>query len=64
MKGKKTAIVALLITIVGAIQGFDWATLIDNPQTVGWVVSGLGIVMFALRTVTTTPLFSSEPDSE
>ena len=63
MKGKKTAIISLLLVIFGAIQGFDWTTLIADTQTAGWVVSGIGIVMFALRAITDTPMFKSTPDA-
>lgn len=62
LKGGKTAIVAILLTIVGALQGLDWATLVTDPSVAGWIVSGIGIVMFVLRAVTDTPLFKSEPE--
>jgi len=57
LKGKRTALVALALMVLGAVQGFDWATIIDNPATVGWVVSGIGIAMFALRAITDSPMF-------
>lgn len=57
MSGYKTAIIAALVAVVGALQGLNWADLIPtDPQTVGWLTSGLGLVMFVLRWVTTTPI--------
>ena len=60
LKGKKTAIVSLILVILGAIQGFDFTTIVNNEQTVGWIVSGIGIVMFALRAITDTAMFKDE----
>jgi len=60
LQTKRTAIVSLALMIFGAIQGFDWATLIDNPQHVGWLVSGIGVAMFALRAITDSPMFSKK----
>jgi hypothetical protein len=60
MKGKKTAIISLLLVILGALQGFDLTTIISDPETAGWVMSGIGILMFGLRTITTGPIFTSE----
>ena len=57
MTGYKTVIVAALIAVVSALQGLNFADLIPNdPQTVGWVTSGLGLVMFVLRWFTSTPI--------
>ena len=56
LKGWKTAAVSLLLLILGAVQGFDFATLISNPQVAGWIVSGIGIAMFVLRAITTGPM--------
>ena len=59
MKGFKTAIVSLALVVLGALQGFDWATLISDPQTAGWVVSAIGVVMMVLRAITDSPMFKS-----
>lgn len=57
LSGYKTAIVAVLVTVVGALQGLDWASLLPtSPQAVGWVTAGIGAVMFVLRTITSTPI--------
>ena len=58
MKGKRTAIISLLIAILGAIQGFDFITIVDNPQTAGWIATGIGVVMFGLRAITDSAMFS------
>ena len=56
LNGWKTAIFSLLLVVLGALQGFDWATLITDPQVVGWVVTAIGVAVFALRAITNTPL--------
>jgi hypothetical protein len=57
LKGYRTLIVAAAISIVGALQGLDWVSLLPgNSQAAGWVVTGLGIAMMVLRTITTTPV--------
>lgn len=61
MTGWKTVIIGALVALVGFLQGIDWIQLIpNNPTTVGWVVSGLGVVMFVLRTLTSTPIFKTQ----
>ncbi len=60
LKTKRTAIISLALILVGAVQGFNWATLIDNPQHVGWLVSGLGALMFGLRAITDSAMFSKK----
>jgi len=57
MKGSRTALFALLLTVLGALQGFDWITLVDDPSVVGWIGTGIGVAVFALRSITSTPLF-------
>lgn len=53
--GYKTLIVGSMITVLGALQGLDWAALMPNdPTTAGWVVSALGIIMMVLRMFTNT----------
>ena len=57
LTGYKTVIAGAIITVVGALQGLDWASLLPgNPQAAGWVVSGIGIVMTVLRFITNTPV--------
>ena len=58
--GYKTAIVALLITLFGALETFDFTAFL-TPETAGIVVTVIGIIMFILRAVTKTPLFKSNP---
>lgn len=55
--GYRTITLAVAITAIGAIQGMDFAALLpDDPQLVGWIVTGIGIAMAILRKLTTTPL--------
>jgi hypothetical protein len=57
LKGYRTLIVAASIAVIGALQGLDWVSLLPgNSQAAGWVVTGLGIAMMVLRTITTTPV--------
>lgn len=61
LTGYKTIIVGAALTILGAIQGLDWAHIITNPTAAGWVVSGIGVVMMILRALTTTPVATPKP---
>lgn len=56
LTGYKTVIVAALIAVFGALQGLNWVDLVSNPQIAGWVVTAIGVVMFVLRSLTTTPI--------
>lgn len=61
MTGYKTLLVAVAIAIVGALQGLDWVHLLPTgAPSVGWLTTGLGVLMFGLRTITTTPIASSK----
>lgn len=56
LQGYRTIIVAIAVTVFGALAAVDWVTLLHNPRTAGYVVAGIGVVMAALRLVTTTPV--------
>lgn len=59
MKGWKTLIVGAVLALAGFLQGVNWADVIPNdPQTVGWIVSGIGVVVAVLRFITNTPVGS------
>jgi hypothetical protein len=59
-KGYRTLALFLAVTIIGALQGFNWVQVIpNNPQLVGGIVSGLGIIGMFLRSITTTSIGSS-----
>lgn len=60
LKGKRTALVALAIMVVGALQAFDFTTIFSDPTQAGWVVTGLGVVMFVLRAITDTSMFENK----
>lgn len=59
LNGYKTFVAALAITIFGALEAFDFTQFL-NADTAGYVTTGLGIVMFILRALTSTPLFKDE----
>jgi len=59
LKGWKTLTVALAITVFGALEAFDFTAFL-TADIAGYVTTGIGIVMFVLRALTTTPLLKSE----
>ncbi len=60
LKGKKTAIFALILVMLGAAEGFEWVSMFDDPVTAGWIVSGIGAIAMVLRAFTTTPILKDE----
>ena len=58
LKGYRTLLIAAGVAIVGALQGLNWVNLIpaDHSSAAGWIVTGLAVLMGALRSVTTTPV--------
>jgi len=55
-KGWWTLIASLVFVILGQLQTWDWITLIQDPKTAGWIMTGIGILMAALRVITSTPI--------
>jgi hypothetical protein len=60
MKGSRTALVALLLVVLGALQSFEWVTIVSDAVVAGRIVAGIGIVMMVLRAMTDTALFSDK----
>lgn len=58
MKGWKTVIVSAALAVVGIIEQTDAATLVPQEH-VGAFVTGIAVLMAALRKFTTTPLGKS-----
>lgn len=56
LTGYKTVIVGALLAVLGALQGLDWNVIITDPQVAGWVVSGIGVLVVILRSLTSTPV--------
>lgn len=56
LKGYKTLGFGLALTILGFLQGFDFTTIISDPQVVGYVTSGIGVIVMVLRALTNTPV--------
>jgi len=52
--GYRTYAAALLQIIAGVIAQTDWVSFIANPKA-GLVAIGSGVVMAAMRSITTTP---------
>lgn len=61
MRGWKTALAALLVTMLGAAQTFFEAVEMDG-DTQGYVLMGIGVGMAALRALTTTPIFRDDAE--
>jgi hypothetical protein len=62
LSGYKTIAIAVLVTVFGALQAMDWQSMIHDPQTLGWITMGIGIIMGILRAFTTSPVFVSKKD--
>ena len=57
MTGYRTLAFSLLLSALGVVQAFNWATII--PQNQAWsgtVMIAIGAVVALLRTITTTPI--------
>lgn len=60
MKGWKTLVFGAIIAALGAIQATDVATVVPAGWE-GLVMSGIGLVVMYLRTLTDTPVLNSTP---
>ena len=59
LSGFKTFLVALGLTIFGALETFDFTQYL-SADNAGYVTTAIGVIMFLLRAVTKTPVFKSE----
>lgn len=55
MKGYRTIAVNVALAILGALQAFDWVTVVPQ-EYVGLTVLVITMLNVGLRTVTTTPV--------
>ncbi len=61
MRGWRTLFVAAGIALAGVAQTFDWATIIPQDRTwSGIAMIGVGAVIAALRSITSTPIGQSK----
>lgn len=60
LNGYKTFIVALLITILGALESFDFTQFLD-AENAGYAATAVGVLMMILRAVTKSPMFDKKP---
>lgn len=58
LTGKRTALFGLVLVVLGALQGFDWITLVTDPTVAGRIVAGIGVAVMVLRAMTSTEMFS------
>lgn len=57
LQGWKTFVVSLLITVFGALESFDFTQFLSE-NIAGYVVTAIGVVMFILRALTKSPMFT------
>ena len=62
-KGYRTLLVAGAIAALGTIQAAGLATIVPAPY-VGYALLGIGALIAGLRTISDTPVASSEPKVE
>ena len=56
MTGYRTALFGAILTVLGALQGLDWITLVSDAKIAGWMASGIGLAVMVLRAITSTPI--------
>ena len=59
MKGWKTIILSIVVTIIGALEAFDWANIIPDKFE-DFLLPIVGALFLYLRTITTTAVGKSE----
>lgn len=59
IKGWKTALFGLLLTIFGALEAYDFTQLLDADNA-GIAASVVGVIVLILRALTSTPMGKSE----
>lgn len=59
MKGWRTLLFAAIVAVLGAVETFDWATVIPQ-QFVGIALMAIGILVGYLRKITNTALGENE----
>lgn len=58
MKGWKTILTAILVSVIGALEAFEWADVIpDNIEP--FVLPVVGVIFAYLRSITNTPVGKS-----
>lgn len=60
LQGWKTLIFGVGVAVVGVLQTFDFSTVISDPKVVGYITTGIGVVVIVLRTLTSTPVGTSK----
>lgn len=55
MKGWRTILLSVAVSVVGALEAFNWAEVIPDAIE-PYVLPVVGVIFMYLRTVTTTPL--------
>ena len=54
-KGGRTALVSILIIVLGLVESLDWTSIIPD-QYESWAMPAIGIIMLYLRSITDTPM--------
>lgn len=60
MKGFRTIIFGVIISVLGFLEGFDWVSILPAGSFTGFVITGIGAAIIWLRKITNTALGESE----
>jgi len=59
MKGWKTILFAVIVSVIGTLEAFDWASIIPD-KIEAFVLPIVGLIFMYLRSITTTPVGKSK----
>lgn len=58
LNGYKTFVIAVLTAVFGALEAMDYTQFL-TADNAGYAATGIGVIMFILRALTSTPMFKS-----
>jgi len=56
MKGWRTLALGAATALFGFLQGFDWVTITQDPETLSLITGGIGLAVIVLRYFSTGPV--------
>jgi len=56
MKGWRTLALGAAMALFGFLQGFDWVTITQDPETLSLITGGIGLAVIVLRYFSTGPV--------
>ncbi len=54
-EGWKTLFFAVVLALIGVLEQFDFTTIFDGDNQ-GWIISGIGLIVGLLRSITKKPM--------